>query len=71
MNLSLEDGSSTASETLVFNHQTTRRSNPQNRDFKFSAVNVSNYAKNVTLTPVSYATPCHVTELRVALSFPT
>jgi len=38
MNFSPEDGSSTASETLVFNHQTTRRNSPEKRPFCFFTV---------------------------------
>jgi len=38
-----EDGSNTASETLVSNHQTTRCNSPENHDFYFSVVKASNY----------------------------
>jgi hypothetical protein len=33
-NLGPEDGGKTASETLVFNHLTTRRNNPENHNFR-------------------------------------
>jgi hypothetical protein len=38
-----EDGGSTASEMLVYNHQTTRLTNPENHDFIFPAVQTLNY----------------------------
>jgi hypothetical protein len=37
MNINPEDGGSTASETLVSNHLTTRRNNPENKEFSSSS----------------------------------
>jgi hypothetical protein len=42
-----EDAGSTASKTLVSNHQITRRNTPENHEFGFCAVKTSNYTSFV------------------------
>jgi len=46
MNFNPEDGGSMASETLVYNHQTTQHNNPENHDFCLFNVRTLNYAWN-------------------------